>query len=406
MAVKSAVGVLSVVSSTAGLTSNLQSAMDNANDAQQHPSKYGPEQFNSQPNAIWTAIVPMFQFHDQIAKFMLEHEEQFKVPFLSEAKKEIEESIDDLTYKFLAFFIEPAVKVMREAIKNSKELIEVHDSALKADLEVDIWKPSATGSDPSHSILSKDHYSNVLNPVAGRVSLALINYATQKVVQAWEDPLLEPSAVVNSILAGFHNPYYMDPRSDVQKAMYSAVTSWWQTRTEEKKQFLNRVLSKDGVRDNLNNPVVSAAEFANDVGAGWSFLEPLPETKQRPPKAIATDTTKLIEQAGQLIADTLKKIDQGVIQVSNTVGEGKDLAGRALNDFSNSVNNTTDAILGDNPVPVLQPILQPILQEATNTSNQVQEEIDRAAQRAREEYERGKREFQNAVDDWTSWAKR
>jgi hypothetical protein len=286
----------------------------------------------------------MFRFHDQIAKFMFEHEEQFKVPPLNEAKKEIEESIDTLTYKFLAFFIEPGVKVMRDAIKNSKELIETQDSVLRAYVDVDIWKPSATGSDPSHSILSKDHYSNVLNPVAGRVSLALINYATQKAVRAWEDPSLEPNAVVKSILEGFHNPYYMDPRSDVQKAMYSAVTSWWQTRTEEKKQFLNRALTKDGVRDNLNNPVVSAVEFANDIGAGWSFLGPLPTTKQRPPKSIAADTTNLVQQAGQLIADTLKNIDQGMVQVSNTVGQGEDLAGRALNDFSNSVNNTTGTI--------------------------------------------------------------
>lgn len=144
MAVKSAVGVLSVMSidsSTTGLTNNLNLAMDNANDAQKNPSKYGPEHFNSQPNAIWTAIAPMLQFHDQIAKFMLEHEEQFKVPFLSEAKKEIGETIDILTYKYLAFFIESAVKVMRDALKNSKELIESQDSALRAYTDVDICNP-------------------------------------------------------------------------------------------------------------------------------------------------------------------------------------------------------------------------------------------------------------------------
>lgn len=372
--------------------------MDNANDAQKDPSKYGPEHFNSQPNAIWTAIAPMLQFHDQIAKFMLEHEEQFKVSFLSEAKKEIGETIDTLTYKYLAFFIEPAVKVMRDALKNSKELIESQDSALRAYTDVDIWKPSATGSDPSHSILSKDHYSNVLNPVAGRVSLALINYATQKVVRAWEDPSLEPNAVVKSILEGFHNPYYIDPQSDVQKAMYSAVTSWWQTRTEEKKQFLNRVLTKDGVRDNLNNPVVSAAEFANDIGAGWSFLEPLPTTKQRPPKSIAADTSDLLQQAGQLIADTLKKIDQGMVKVSNIVGQGEDLAGHALNDFSNSVNNTTGTILRDNLPPELQPIL--------NAGNQAGDVLDKAAEQAKKELERPYNEFKDTLNSLTpSWAR-
>lgn len=230
------------------------------------------------------------------------------------------------------------------------------------------------------------------------MSLALINYATQKVVRAWEDPLLEPNAVVKSILEGFHNPYYMDLRSDVQKAMYSALTSWWQTRTEEKKQFLNRVLTKDGVRDNLNNPVVSAAEFANDIGAGWSFLEPLPTTKQRPPKSIAVDTRDLLQQAGQLIADTLKKIDQGMVKVSNIVGQGEDLAGHALNDFSNSVNNTTGTILRDNLPPELQPIL--------NAGNQAGDVLDKVAEQAKEELERPYNEFKDTLNSLTpSWAR-
>ena len=127
--------------------------MDNAHEAQQHPSKYDPKQSNSKPNALWTPIEPMFRFHDQIAKFLLEHEEEFKIPILSSAKKEIEDSIDDLVYKLLAFFIEQAVKVIRDAIKNSKEVIESQDREMKGD--VDIWGPDALGSDPSHSVLSR-----------------------------------------------------------------------------------------------------------------------------------------------------------------------------------------------------------------------------------------------------------
>ncbi len=112
------------------------------------------------------------------------------------------------------------------------------------------------------------------------------------------------------------------------------------------------------MRDNLNNPVVSVAEFANDIGTGWSFLEPLPTTKQRPPSPSLRIPRNLLQQAGQLIADTFKKIDQGMVQASKTVGQGMDLAGRALNDFSNFINNTTGTILRDNPPPELQQILR------------------------------------------------
>ncbi len=98
MTMKTALGPLSAAFNTTGLKNDLQSSMDNATDAQQQPSKYDPAQSNSQPNDLWTAIAPIFRFHDQLAKFMLEHDEEFKIPILSEAKKEIEKSIDDLTY--------------------------------------------------------------------------------------------------------------------------------------------------------------------------------------------------------------------------------------------------------------------------------------------------------------------
>ena len=398
---------MSTASSTTELKGDLQKAMNNAQDAQQNPSKYDPKQSNSQPDALWNAIEPMFRFHDQIAKFLLENEEAFKIPILSSAKKTIEDSIDDLTYKFLAFFIEPAVKVMRDAVKNSKEVVESQDRGVKG--YVDIWGPDALGSDPSHSVLSKDHYSNVLNPVAGRVSLALINCATQKVVRTWEDLSLDPTSVVNSILEGFHHPYYMKESSDVQNAMYSAVTSWWETRTEDKKRFLSRVLTKEGVRANQNNPVVSAADYANDPGSHWSFLGSLPETRQRPSKAIGPDITRLIEQAGQLISNTLGQIDRGVVQVSNTIGEGVDMAGHTLDDFSNSVYGTVNTALTDGRNTIEQGGQQ-LMQEASNLGNQVMNEgnrfvnaptsyVNEAAEDLNRNLNRGVNELGNQAED-------
>jgi hypothetical protein len=154
--------------------------------------------------------------------------------------------------------------------------------------------------------------------------------------------------------------------------MYSAVTSWWQTRTEEKKQFLRRVLAKEGVHANQNNPVVSAAEFGNDVGSGWSFLEPLPTTKQRPPKSIESDTIKLIEQAGQLIKDTFNQIEQGKVKLSNTVGQGVDTAGHALDDFSNSVTNTAATVVGN----ALGQGGQQVVQQLSNLGDQATKEVN------------------------------
>ncbi len=42
--------------------------------------------------------------------------------------------------------------------------------------------------DPTHSMLSKDHFTNILNPVAGRVATTVLQYVVPRILFAWSNP--------------------------------------------------------------------------------------------------------------------------------------------------------------------------------------------------------------------------
>ena len=63
-------------------------------------------------------------------------------------------------------------------------------------------------SDPTHSFLAKDHFNNILNEIAGKVSIVIIAHAVKAMVRAWEDKNVDPNQVATEILECMHHPYY------------------------------------------------------------------------------------------------------------------------------------------------------------------------------------------------------
>ena len=122
--------------------------------AAQGPSAFDPAKWDlaEGPHTLWEAIEPIFRFHDEVAKFMLEHEAAFKIPILSQAAEDIGKYLDALVYKYLAVFLEPTIQEMRKVVKEAKEDAFNADKSL-ADY-VDIFKENSEESDPSHSVSS------------------------------------------------------------------------------------------------------------------------------------------------------------------------------------------------------------------------------------------------------------
>ena len=52
----------------------------------------------------------------------------------------------------------------------------------------------------THSMLSKDHFSNVLNEPAGKVASQVIKWVVPQIVACWDDPSIGKSSLYGPVL--------------------------------------------------------------------------------------------------------------------------------------------------------------------------------------------------------------
>lgn len=146
----------------------------------------------------------------------------------------------------LAPFVRPIIEAVSKSLKDGSSTV-VKSSA---DQQFVIWN-DPTSSDPTHSMLSKDHFSNYLNPIAGRVAATILQYTVPRVLFAWENPGVPVSEVVEDILRAFHHPALRDNNCEIQRNMFSTVKKW--VDENPKRDQLNHVLSSQSVKAGRNH---------------------------------------------------------------------------------------------------------------------------------------------------------
>jgi len=138
----------------AGKVDELQANAAAAQMSHMRVSPRQPEAFTQQMRQVAKEIYPIIQWHDEIMQSIREAIE--KIPVLPELIENIEEQINIFVFSLLAPFVVPIINQIKtelntgssEIIQSSKDkqLIVFHDDH---------------SSDPTHSMLSKDHFSNV-----------------------------------------------------------------------------------------------------------------------------------------------------------------------------------------------------------------------------------------------------
>ncbi|KAJ9627333.1 hypothetical protein H2203_003795 [Taxawa tesnikishii (nom. ined.)] len=158
------------------MVDELDKVLNIVKEAERDPSAFQTKEqkeknnIDDNPSALWQALEPAFALHDRIARWLLESESSvdLNVPWLSEAMDNIHKYIDEFVYQYLSRFIQPAIQEMRKAVAAGREQILADEQ--KLDKEKDIYTDGSINSDPSHSIIAKDHFSNCLNPAAVSMS--------------------------------------------------------------------------------------------------------------------------------------------------------------------------------------------------------------------------------------------
>ncbi|KAM0235888.1 hypothetical protein ACHAP5_009581 [Fusarium lateritium] len=233
-------------------------------------------------NQLWQTIEPIFYLHDRVKKWIQERTEQHDAePLSEESSSQLGKYTDQLVFKYLSLMIESSIMQLRNALKAAKERVDA-EAAKSTSAEVYL---DGDGSDPSHSDISKDHFSNVLNQPAGLVSTVTTNWTTQQVVKCWDDKFRDEEDTIRQILTILHHPAFPRHKTPVQKYMFNAVEEWWHHNSESEKSTIRGMLTKESVRNRQHeNHTLTLKDLEGKRKGVASFPGSRPKLKQKPAK--------------------------------------------------------------------------------------------------------------------------
>ncbi|KAI1077178.1 heterokaryon incompatibility Het-C [Whalleya microplaca] len=197
------------------------------------------------PNILWENIEPVFFFHDRMMKWLQESAQESEEIGPNESRSQLGEHTNQLVFRFLSIMIEGAVKELRNAVKAAKD--KVDEEAAKSSAAA-VYEDGSSASDPSHSDLSKDHFSNALNQAAGLVATVTTNWTTQQIVKCWDNPKLDADKVISEIISILHHPAFPKKKTVIQQYMFDEVKKWWAGTSTKEKARIRSQLTRESVQ--------------------------------------------------------------------------------------------------------------------------------------------------------------
>lgn len=245
----------------AGKADELQSNANAAHMENMHISPKEPEAFTRQVNDIMKQIYPIIEFHDNIMKGISSAID--KIPILPDLIEELQDQVNLFVFSLLAPYIMPIIsQVKNELHTGSSEVIKSSQEHQMAVFSND------NDTDPTHSMLSKDHFSNQLNEPAGKVASAVLKWVVPQIVECWDDDNADIARTLDRIVNGvLHHPalreYGDDGARDGRGLMFREVEKWWNDMGDRERDSLRRSLSREGVQHFKNHK-----EGVKDKGHG------------------------------------------------------------------------------------------------------------------------------------------
>ncbi|KAJ5300549.1 uncharacterized protein N7443_005551 [Penicillium atrosanguineum] len=244
-----------------------------ANDARQNNqeiSPHEPEEWTRYLDNVQKQIYPILEWHDQLLKAINEAIE--KIPVLPELIEQVQDQITVFVFSILAPYVLPIIKQVKAELETGSS--EVIQSSRE---QQHIVFNDDSSSDPTHSMLSKDHFSNVLNEPAGRIASQCVKWAVPQLMELWDNEEIDINRTLNRIITGiFHHPaqreHGEDGATDIRHTMFSTVEQWWSEKSDEECESLREQLSRDGVLEGRNHK-----EGVEDCGHGCGKPIALPK---------------------------------------------------------------------------------------------------------------------------------
>ncbi|KAL2825877.1 heterokaryon incompatibility protein Het-C-domain-containing protein [Aspergillus pseudoustus] len=227
----------------------------------QNVSPREPEEWANYLDDVQKQIYPVLEWHDELLKSINEAIE--KIPLLPELIEQVQEQITVAVFSILAPYILPILQQVKlELQTGSSEVIQTSREQQHIVFNDDYC------TNPTHSMLSKDHFSNVLNEPAGRIASQVVKWTVPQLMELWDNEDADIDATLDRIVSGvFHHPalyeYGRGAESEIRSLMFGTVQQWWSDKSRSEIDYLREQLSRDGVREGKNHK-----EGVQDCGHG------------------------------------------------------------------------------------------------------------------------------------------
>ncbi|PHH79311.1 hypothetical protein CDD82_2476 [Ophiocordyceps australis] len=224
-------------------------------------SPRNPEQFTVYVGEIYQQIMPVIQFHDDVMKTVTGAVE--KIPLLPKIIEQLEEQLTKFVFSIVAPLVVPLIHQIRNELRTGSEEI-VHSSQQEQHIVFD----DDGSTDPTHSMLSKDHFSNILNEIAGRTAAKTLHWVVPQLMKAMDDTSTDVNRLLDRIVNGvMHHPAQremgQDGVQDARKLIFESVTEWWEEIGDGQRNDYRKKLSREGVFKGENHK-----EGVQDTGHG------------------------------------------------------------------------------------------------------------------------------------------
>lgn len=213
----------------------------------QGPPKPAIPGTNIDPKQAIAKIYPLLLFRDKVVRTIAGIVS--KIPGLEKFIETISEKVTLFIMGLLAPYVKPIIAAATNGLKQGSGTV-VDASAKQQYL---VWTDPHS-SDPTHSMLSKDHFSNTLNNPAGQVASAILQYVAPRVIYGWDHPEVPEQEILNDVGRVFHHPAIRDQNIEIHREMFAVVEKWARSRPPNAPD-LNQILSSDSVKAGNNHTV-------------------------------------------------------------------------------------------------------------------------------------------------------
>jgi len=189
-------------------------------------------------------VYPILEFRDKVVKAL--SKVVSTIPGFEKLIETISEKVTLFVMGILAPYIQPIIEMASQQLKVGSSTV----ISASGQHQYGPWEdPRCT--DPTHSLLSKDHFSNVLNEPAGQVATSILQYVAPRIVYGWDHPDVPVEQILDDVVQVFHHPANRQPIA-LHQSMFRVVERWSRSLPDGGNS-INHLLSSDSVRNGGNH---------------------------------------------------------------------------------------------------------------------------------------------------------